>query len=85
MPDLCIGATCGERVMWIAVECKCSVSSPSSLLRLNKQLGNYDALVILLPRNIKKELSETTVKTLEKRLEERLGKATVILFCDVSS
>jgi hypothetical protein len=88
MPDLCLGVNCGNGVLWLAVECKCKVKSPAvdGLLGdlRNKQLGNYNAVLILLPTtfieyNNKKKYN--IKQMLERRLSDGLGKIVIVTYC----
>jgi hypothetical protein len=88
MPDLCFGVNCGNGVLWIAAECKCKVKSPAvDRLRgdlRNKQLGNYDAVLILLPKTIVEHNTrkQNEIKRmLEQDLSKRLGKMVVVTYC----
>ncbi len=72
----------------IAAECKCKVKSPAvDRLRgdlKNKQLGNYDAVLILLPKTIVEHNTrkQNDIKRmLEQVLSKGLGKMVVVTYC----
>jgi hypothetical protein len=80
MPDLCLGVDCGSGVLWLALECKCRVRLPAVDRLLgdlnNKQLGNYNAVLILLPKTL-----EVDKLSLEQRLAKGMGKVVVVTYC----
>jgi hypothetical protein len=88
MLDLCFGVNCGNGVLWIAAECKCKVKSPAvNCLRRDlkgKQLGNYDAVLILLPKTILEyntRKPKDIKRMLEQDLSKELGKIVVVTYC----
>ncbi len=84
MPDLCFGVNCGNGVLWIAAECKCKVKSPAVNRLLGdlkkKQLGNYNAVLILLPKTLK-ENNIRNKYNIKQILSDGLGKIVVVTYC----